>query len=163
MKELARRKGVTIISHNVIYKLLDLLKVLTVCTSLDFQAYFPHGLESTHVCTHTCTRTHTHVYTHTALLHLTPHLTLAEHIPSQEELQSRLPPILEEEIVGEAVIIKVFRLTGTRRASVGGCRVKQGRLVRNAQYRLVRDGEVRSMEYTHHILYSACICTLACL
>ena len=44
--------------------------------------------------------------------------------------------------MGEAVLLKVFKLTGARRASVGGCRVKQGRLVRSSLFRLLRDGEV---------------------
>ena len=61
----------------------------------------------------------------------------------QLELESCLPPVWEEEVLGEAVILKVFKLTGARAASVGGCRVKQGRLVRNALYRLVREDEVR--------------------
>ena len=47
-------------------------------------------------------------------------------------------------MVGEAVVLKVFKLTGAKAADVGGCRVKMGRLVRNATYRLVRDGVVRS-------------------
>lgn len=46
-------------------------------------------------------------------------------------------------MVGEAVVLKVFKLTGTKAADVGGCRVKIGKLVRNATYRLVRGGEVR--------------------
>ena len=48
-------------------------------------------------------------------------------------------------MIGEAVVLKVFRLTGSRAASVGGCRVKQGKLMRNATYRLMRDGEVRHL------------------
>ncbi len=60
----------------------------------------------------------------------------------QEMLQSQLPPVWVEEVVGEAVILKVFKLTGARRASVGGCRVKQGKLIRNALYRILRDEEV---------------------
>ena len=45
--------------------------------------------------------------------------------------------------MGEGVVLRVFRLTGAKAAAVGGCRVKQGKLVRNAIYRLIRDGEVR--------------------
>ena len=44
--------------------------------------------------------------------------------------------------MGEAVVLRTFQLTGSRAASVGGCRVKSGRLLRSATYRLIRDGEV---------------------
>ncbi len=108
---LARNKGVTIISHNVIYKLMDMLKVRLLTPSYNTSTPPPPA--------------HTRPHTHT-----------------QETLQARLPPVWVEEVVGEAVILKVFKLTGARRASVGGCRVKQGKLVRNALYRIVRDGEV---------------------
>ena len=47
-------------------------------------------------------------------------------------------------MVGEAVVLRTFQLTGSRAASVGGCRVKSGRLLRSATYRVVRDGEVGS-------------------
>ncbi len=114
---LARNKGVTIISHNVIYKLMDMLKVRLLTPSYNTSPPPPH--------LHTHAHTHTHTHTHT-----------------QDTLQARLPPVWVEEVVGEAVILKVFKLTGARRASVGGCRVKQGKLVRNALYRIVRDGEV---------------------
>ena len=60
----------------------------------------------------------------------------------KEKLETFLPLEWEEEIVGEAVLLKVFKLTGARRATVAGCRVKQGKLVRNATYRLLRQGKV---------------------
>ncbi len=72
----------------------------------------------------------------------------------QEVLERQLPPVWEEEVVGEAVILKVFKLTGARRASVGGCRVKQGKLVRNAHYRIVRDGEVLTIVYNYRLLHT---------
>lgn len=53
-----------------------------------------------------------------------------------------LTPEWEEEVVGEAVVLKVFKLTGARSASVGGCRVKQGKLTRSGIYRILRDDEV---------------------
>lgn len=59
-------------------------------------------------------------------------------------MEGLLPWKEEEEIVGEAVVLRTFQLTGSRAVSVGGCRVKSGRLIRSATYRLVRDGEVGS-------------------
>eukprot|EP00731_Ephydatia_muelleri_P028186 Em0019g1059a len=82
---LMKQREVTLIAHNVIYKLIELLK---------------------------------------------------------EKLETFLPLEWEEEIFGEAVLLKVFKLTGARRATVAGCRVKQGKLVRNATYRLLRQGKV---------------------
>ena len=49
---------------------------------------------------------------------------------------------MTEEVIGEATILKVFELTGKKAAFVGGCRVKQGKLVRNAIYRLYRGAEL---------------------
>lgn len=62
----------------------------------------------------------------------------------QSHVEGVLPLREEEEVVGEAVVLKTFQLTGARAASVGGCRVKVGRLLRSATYRLIRDGEVCS-------------------
>ena len=53
-----------------------------------------------------------------------------------------LAPEWEEEIVGEAEVLKVFKLTGAKSAAVGGCRVKQGKLTRNSTFRIVRGDEV---------------------
>lgn len=60
----------------------------------------------------------------------------------KDELSSRLPPIEEETFTGEAAVLKVFHLTGSRRAVVAGCRVKKGSLVRDNLYRVVRNEEV---------------------
>ena len=59
----------------------------------------------------------------------------------QEHLEHLLPPVEEEESVGEAVVLKTFTLTGRKKASVAGCRVKGGHLERNCIFRVVRDGE----------------------
>ena len=45
-------------------------------------------------------------------------------------------------MVGEAEVIKVFKLTGARSAAVGGCRVKQGKMIRKNTFRLIRGDEV---------------------
>lgn len=47
-----------------------------------------------------------------------------------------------EEVVGEAEVIKVFQLTGARKATVGGCRVRKGQLVRDGMYHVLRGGKV---------------------
>ena len=64
-----------------------------------------------------------------------------------------LSPEWEEEVVGEAEVLKVFKLTGARSASVGGCRVRQGRLTRSGLYRVIRDDQVDTsstiMMYQH--------------
>ena len=54
----------------------------------------------------------------------------------------------EEEVVGEGVVLKVFQMRGAQSAAVGGCRVKQGRLVRNAIFRILRNGKVRMSKNT---------------
>ena len=60
----------------------------------------------------------------------------------QECLESLLPPVEEEESVGEAIVLKTFALTGSKKANVAGCRVKSGRLERKCVFRVLRDGEV---------------------
>ena len=73
----------------------------------------------------------------------------------QSHVEGGLPWTEEEEVVGEAVVLRTFQLTGARAASVGGCRVKAGRLLRSATYRLVRDGEVHVyMRTAHSAAYS---------
>ena len=59
----------------------------------------------------------------------------------QEHLEHRLPPVEEEEGVGEAIVLKTFTLTGSRKANVVGCRVKSGRLERKCVFRVLRNGE----------------------
>jgi translation initiation factor IF-2 len=59
----------------------------------------------------------------------------------RDSLEEMLPSEEEEEMVGEAVVLDTFRLTGARRAAVAGCRVKKGVLERNCSFRIVRDGK----------------------
>ncbi len=67
-----------------------------------------------------------------------------------------MPAVWEEEVLGEAVVLKVFRLTGPKAAAVGGCRVKQGKLIRNATFRVLRDGEARYCSLLYpYILFTA--------
>ena len=67
-------------------------------------------------------------------------ITLA--FPFQGELSNKLPPIQEEVVTGEAVVREVFTLTGSKRAMVAGCRVKQGNLNKDNTFKVVRDGVV---------------------
>ena len=61
----------------------------------------------------------------------------------QYELSSKLPPVTDCVLTGEAVVHKVFQLTGSKKATVAGCRVKQGTLTRkDTKYRVLRDGNV---------------------
>ncbi len=65
----------------------------------------------------------------------------------QENLQSQLIPVKEEEEVGVARVIEVFRLTGTKQATIGGCVVESGKLVRGEKtsiYRVLRHDQVRT-------------------
>ena len=118
VEALARLRGVTLLTHNVIYKLLELLKVC-MCVKSGF-------IE--------CSSSHPPLITLNVLLPPPPRL--------QCELESGLPAVWEEEEVGEGVVLKVFQLRGGKAATVGGCRVKRGRFSRSASFRLLREGEV---------------------
>ncbi|KAJ7369845.1 Translation initiation factor IF-2, mitochondrial [Desmophyllum pertusum] len=58
------------------------------------------------------------------------------------ELSNKMDPIQEETITGEAAVLKVFTLSGARKATVAGCRVKTGSLARNSLYRIIRNNDV---------------------
>ena len=60
----------------------------------------------------------------------------------KEEMSAKLPLLREDIHVGEATVLKVFHLSGKRKASVAGCRVKQGQLRRNETYRVIRNDQV---------------------
>ena len=60
----------------------------------------------------------------------------------QDELSSLLPPVHEKSITGEAAVLKVFKLTGSRKATVAGCRVKTGSLARKELYQIIRNDDV---------------------
>ena len=57
----------------------------------------------------------------------------------QEYLEQQLPNVDEEEIIGEAIVLKVFKLRGNKSAAIGGCRVKKGQLIRDAIFQIWRD------------------------
>ena len=52
-------------------------------------------------------------------------------------------------MIGEAEVLKVFKLTGAKSAAVGGCRVKQGKMIRKSTFRVIRGDEV---DYSHTLL-----------
>lgn len=58
------------------------------------------------------------------------------------ELNKRVSPIQEESVTGEAAVLKVFKLTGRRKATVAGCQVKTGTLDRKSLYRITRNNQV---------------------
>lgn len=60
----------------------------------------------------------------------------------KNELSNKLPPIREETVLGEAAVLQVFHLTGSRKAVAAGCRVKKGSLAGDSLYRVIRNGEV---------------------
>ena len=57
-------------------------------------------------------------------------------------MSAKLPLLREDIHVGEATVLKVFHLSGKRKASVAGCRVKQGQLRRKEMYRVYRNNQV---------------------
>lgn len=101
---LPKNKDVKILSHNVIYRLLDMLKV---------------------------------------------------------ELQPMLGPVDEDEVLGVARIIKVYRMRGSKPFTIGGSSVEEGKLTRNAHCRVLRRGKVvhesalKSMKVEKEVVESA--------
>ncbi|KAL6111245.1 mtif2 [Pungitius sinensis] len=61
----------------------------------------------------------------------------------KEELSSKLPPLLSENIVGEATVLTMFDVSvGKKKVPVAGCRVQKGRLDRRLKFRLIRGRDV---------------------
>ncbi|XP_061737137.1 translation initiation factor IF-2, mitochondrial-like isoform X2 [Nerophis ophidion] len=58
------------------------------------------------------------------------------------DLNSKLPPLLHHNAVGEAAVLAVFHVTqGKKKMAVAGCRVHKGQLNRQLRFRLLRGGE----------------------
>ncbi|XP_018045855.1 PREDICTED: translation initiation factor IF-2, mitochondrial isoform X2 [Atta colombica] len=61
----------------------------------------------------------------------------------KKEINSRLPPVDAEEVIGEANVLQEFKITDKKKnVKVAGCRCTKGNLKKNAIYRLMREQEV---------------------
>ncbi|KAJ8392423.1 hypothetical protein AAFF_G00075480 [Aldrovandia affinis] len=57
----------------------------------------------------------------------------------KEELSSKLPPTLEENVIGEASVLATFEVTeGKKKVTVAGCRVRKGLLDKKKKFKLTR-------------------------
>ncbi|KAM6939916.1 translation initiation factor IF-2, mitochondrial [Xenentodon cancila] len=57
----------------------------------------------------------------------------------KQELSSKLPPLVSENIIGEATVLATFDVTlGKKKVPVAGCRVQKGRLDRRLKFRVIR-------------------------
>jgi translation initiation factor IF-2 len=60
----------------------------------------------------------------------------------KEWLESKLTPNETEEYLGEATVTRVFKLSGSKKAHVGGCIVVKGELARDGIFQLWRKGKM---------------------
>lgn len=61
----------------------------------------------------------------------------------KDEINSRLPPAVVENTVGEASVLNTFSVTvGKTKVPVAGCRVQKGMLDKKMQFKLIRNGDV---------------------
>ena len=58
----------------------------------------------------------------------------------EKALHGMLDPVYTEVIVGRAEVREIFE--GRRGAQIAGCRVSEGRMIRNANVRVMREGQV---------------------
>ncbi|XP_035515594.1 translation initiation factor IF-2, mitochondrial [Morone saxatilis] len=57
----------------------------------------------------------------------------------KEELGAKLPPLVSENIVGEATVLAIFEVSvGKKKVPVAGCRVQKGQLDRQLKFRVIR-------------------------
>ncbi|XP_071328323.1 translation initiation factor IF-2, mitochondrial isoform X2 [Trachinotus anak] len=57
----------------------------------------------------------------------------------KDELSSKLPPLVSENIIGEAAVLAMFDVSvGKKKVPVAGCRVQKGLLDRRLRFRLMR-------------------------
>ena len=58
----------------------------------------------------------------------------------EKALHGMLDPVFTEVIVGRAEVREIFE--GRRGTQIAGCRVSEGRMIKNADVRVMRDGQV---------------------
>uniref|UniRef100_A0A3Q3N2K6 Translation initiation factor IF-2, mitochondrial n=1 Tax=Mastacembelus armatus TaxID=205130 RepID=A0A3Q3N2K6_9TELE len=61
----------------------------------------------------------------------------------KEELSSKLPPLISENVIGEATVLAMFEVTvGKKKVPVAGCRVQKGQLDRRLKFRMIRGRDI---------------------
>lgn len=63
-------------------------------------------------------------------------------------LEQLLPSVTEEEVLGTARVIQVYRMRGSKRATIGGSLVESGQVLRNATFRVLRGEKVSGGVHT---------------
>ena len=65
-----------------------------------------------------------------------------------------MPRVEEEEILGEAEVLDLFKLTGARKAYVAGCKIHHGYLMKDKIFKIIRHGQVVYQGNEHvYVLY----------
>jgi len=54
-------------------------------------------------------------------------------------VEKMLPAVEEDEIIGEAEVLEMFKLTGTRKAHVAGCKITTGYLLKDKKFIIFRN------------------------